>query len=244
MKCYIKNVYKSFNELKVLDNISLEFEENKVTCILGPSGCGKTTLVNILASIARQDSGIVEGFNVNPISVIFQEDRLIEWRTVEENVDFVLKSILDKSERNKRIEKYLRMVGLYEYKKYYPSKLSGGMRQRANIARAFAYSSEVLIMDEPFKSLDINTKQALIKDFYEFKIEHSKTVIFVTHDIEEAVLLGDKIVILTDKPAKVKMIIENNISYEKRWGKSELTDGLKEQITTELFLETKISRER
>lgn len=235
MKRYVKNICKTFENLKVLDNINIDFVENGVTCILGPSGAGKSTLLNIIASVTEADSGNVEGFSEKAISYVFQEDRLLEWRTVEENIAFVLKDKYSKREREEYINQYLKMVGLYEYREYYPNKLSGGMKQRVSIARAFAYPSEVLIMDEPFKSLDINTKQSLMKCLEELMNKHNRTVIFVTHDIEEAVILGDEIVILTDKPAKVTNVIRNTVPADKRWHKNELMDSAIAQVREELL---------
>lgn len=204
----VKNIDKSFGNLKVLDNISISFPENKTTCILGPSGCGKTTLLNIIAGLLDADSGELIGFENEDISFVFQEDRLIPWKNVEDNLAFVLKKNTDKREVDKLINHYLELVGLEKYKHYYPKDLSGGMKQRINILRAFIYPSKLLIMDEPFKSLDIDNKQ-IVMDFFEelMKIE-KRTCIMVTHNIEEAEKLGDRIVMLTDKPTRVGEIIE------------------------------------
>lgn len=234
MNYCMHNIYKSFDGLKVLKDINICFDQNKVTCILGPSGCGKTTLLNIITSIIKPDSGVVEGFNGKKMSFIFQEDRLIEWKTVEENIDFVLKDRYSKEERAGLIERYLKKVNLYDYRRFHPRKLSGGMRQRVNVARAFAYSSDLLIMDEPFKSLDIGAKNSLVKDFLALRREDTRTVIFVTHVIEEAILLGDKIVILSDRPATIKKVIDNPIPLDKRWEKNNATEQLHQQIVTEL----------
>ncbi|MEY8416647.1 ABC transporter ATP-binding protein [Tissierella praeacuta] len=209
----IKDINKKFNELKVLENITIDFPKNKTTCILGPSGCGKTTLLNIIAGIIKKDSGEIIGFNKD-ISFVFQEDRLIEWKNIEENISFVLKGKMDKEQIKATIDKYLKLVKLEEYKYYYPRELSGGMRQKISILRAFAYPSKLLIMDEPFKSLDINSKQILIDFFKELRIIENRTCIIVTHDIEEALTLGDRIIILTGKPTAVKRVMELNGNEE------------------------------
>lgn len=209
----IKDINKKFNELKVLENITIDFPKNKTTCILGPSGCGKTTLLNIIAGIIKKDSGEIIGFNKD-ISFVFQEDRLIEWKNIEENISFVLKGKIDKEQIKATIDKYLKLVKLEEYKYYYPRELSGGMRQKISILRAFAYPSKLLIMDEPFKSLDINSKQILIDFFKELRIIENRTCIIVTHDIEEALTLGDRIIILTGKPTAVKRVMELNGNEE------------------------------
>ncbi|WP_236908527.1 ABC transporter ATP-binding protein [Clostridium sp. Cult3] len=208
MEYKVENIIKYYGDLKVLDGVNIDFQPNNTTCILGPSGCGKTTLLNIIAGIIDEDSGQVIGFEDQYISYVFQEDRLIEWKNVKENIEFVLKGKMDKGLMEFAIDRYLKLVNLEEYKYYYPKNLSGGMRQKISILRAFAYSSNVLIMDEPFKSLDIKSKSIVIQFFKRLRTLEEKTCILVTHDIEEALELGDKIVLFTDKPTKVKRTIE------------------------------------
>lgn len=208
LKYKVKNINKSYGDLKVLENISIDFPKNQTTCILGPSGCGKTTLLNIMAGILDMDSGELTGFENEDISFVFQEDRLIPWKNVEENLSFVLKDKMHKEEIAEIINNYLELVGLEEYKNYYPKDLSGGMKQRINILRAFIYSSKMLIMDEPFKSLDMYNKQIVMDFFKELMAAKNRTCIMVTHDMEEAFTLGDRIVVLTEKPTRVKEIIK------------------------------------
>lgn len=184
------NLCKSYEENTVLDNINMDIQENKITVISGPSGCGKTTLLNIISGVEKKDSGQVI-LKDNSISYIFQEDRLIPYLTVYENIAFVLKSTIDKNEMDKIITKYLGMVRLIEFKDKLPSKLSGGMKRRVAIARAFAYKSRLLLMDEPFKGLDDELKTEIIEEFLKLYKKDKRTVILVTHDKEEAKLLGD-----------------------------------------------------
>lgn len=188
----LKNLYKSYGSHKVLENLNMNFIKNKITVITGPSGCGKTTLLNIISGIEKYDSGqiLLEDSN---ISYIFQEDRLIPHLTVYENIAFVLKSSMNKEEMSNTINKYLSMVKLLDYRDELPSKLSGGMKRRVAIARAFAYKSRLLLMDEPFKGLDNKLKMEIIEEFLRLYKEDKKTVILVTHDMEEAKLLGDVI---------------------------------------------------
>ncbi len=193
----------------VLDDLSIDFPEHKTTCILGPSGCGKTTLLNIIAGIIDSDRGVVIGFDNKDISFVFQEDRLIDWKNVKDNISFVLEGRMDKGQIEINIDKYLRLVNLEEYKYYYPRRLSGGMRQRISILRSFAYPSDVMLMDEPFKSLDVNNKQIVMDFFKELNDKEDKTSILVTHDVEEAINLADCIIILSDKPTRVKRIVDN-----------------------------------
>ncbi len=237
MECYIENIHKSFDSLEVLKGLSIHFKENQVTCILGPSGCGKSTLLNIIMAVLEPETGKVVGFEGKDISTIFQEDRLIEWRSVEDNIDFVLRNKLGYAERRKIIHDYLEAVGLSDYRNYFPRKLSGGMRQRVSIVRAFAYPSEIMIMDEPFKSLDVNMKANLMKTFCKLRQNDDRTVIYVTHDVDEAVTLGDQIVILTDKPAMVKRVFENPIKQNCRWEKTQEIEDLKREIIGEFMEE-------
>lgn len=186
----LMNLYKCYEENIVLDNINMNIPENKITVISGPSGCGKTTLLNIIGGIEKEDSGKVI-LKSNSISYIFQEDRLIPHLTVYENIAFVLKSIMNKNEINRIVTKYLEMVKLIEVKDKLPSKLSGGMKRRVAIARAFAYKSKLLLMDEPFKGLDDELKNEIIEEFLKLYKKDKRTVVLVTHDKEEARLLGD-----------------------------------------------------
>lgn len=205
----VKDIVKNYGELEVLDEVSMKFEMNKITCILGPSGCGKTTLANIIGGLLEKDSGQVVGFQGEDISFVFQEDRLIPWKNVKDNIAFVLKDKMEKKEIEKIVDEYLELVDLEEFKYYYPRQLSGGMRQRISILRAFVYPSTVLIMDEPFKSLDINSKRTAIEFILNLRKLKNKTCILITHDIDEALTLGDSIVILSEKPTKVKAIVKN-----------------------------------
>jgi NitT/TauT family transport system ATP-binding protein len=188
----IEALCKSYEGHKVLDNLNINFIENKITIITGPSGCGKTTLLNIISGIEKEDSGQVILNNKN-MSYIFQEDRLIPYLTVYENIAFVLKSTMNKEEMKNIINRYLDMVKLTEYKDKLPSKLSGGMKRRVAIARAFSYKSRLLLMDEPFKGLDDKLKLEIMEDFLKIYKEDKRTIILVTHDMKEAEFLGDVI---------------------------------------------------
>ncbi|NLI89839.1 MAG: ABC transporter ATP-binding protein [Epulopiscium sp.] len=212
-KLYIKNINKSFNNLEVLKDISLNFKEEEITCILGPSGCGKSTLLNIITGIITDYNGEVVGFNNKEISFIFQEDRLVPWLTVYDNIRLVLKDKYNEDQIHKRIHEYLYLTGIEDYMYYYPSSLSGGMKQRASIARALTFGGDLIIMDEPFKSLDIKSKLQILKDFKEIVQTAKSTVIFVTHDIDEAIEIGDSIYLLSDKPTYIKKAW-NNLDQE------------------------------
>ncbi|WP_333860886.1 ABC transporter ATP-binding protein [Clostridium sp.] len=191
----IKNLNKSYDGASVFSNLNMNFIKGKIAVILGPSGCGKTTLLNIISGIETNYSGEVLLRN-RSISYVFQEDRLIPYFTVYKNVEFVLKSTLDKNEVNITVNKFLDMVELLEYKDKLPDKLSGGMKRRVALARAIAYKSSLILMDEPFKGMDDRLKSSVIKKFLIHQRETGRTVILVTHDKGEAEIMGDKVYFL------------------------------------------------
>ena len=213
----LENINKRYDEAVIFNDFKIEFYENKVNCILGKSGCGKTTLLNIISGVIENDKNNFKGIEDLSISYIFQDDRLIDWLTVEENIKLVVKKHYNEKEMHELCEKYLKLVGIYEYKDYYPQRLSGGMRQRVNIARAFIYPSKVIIMDEPFKSIDIKNKLMIMDNFKDILKEDNRTVLFVTHDIEEALYLGDSAFVLGDRPVRIKRVFDDikNIDKEK-----------------------------
>jgi NitT/TauT family transport system ATP-binding protein len=206
----INNLSKKFNDKIIFDNFNFNIEENKINCILGPSGIGKTTLVKLLTGLDSYDSGKIQGMHDKKFSYIFQEPRLLPWLNVYDNIDFILKSVFsNNNERKKIIIDNLTLVNLESSTTLYPSELSGGMMQRLSIARAFSYPSHVLFMDEPFSGLDIKLKMSVMNSFRSIWSKSLKTVIFITHDIDEAVFLADKIYILDQSPARI--IYEKNI---------------------------------
>lgn len=211
------NIKKNYGEREILAGVSFEGEEGRVTVILGESGCGKSTLLGILSNNIKDFSGeIVFDRDISSgISYIFQEDTLIPWKTVYENIEYVLKDKISASEMRVYIEKYLKMVNLLEYKDEYPEHLSGGMKRRVGIARAFAYPSDYLFMDEPFEFLDIKTKGEIIEYFKLLQEKNKKTVLFITHDIESALKIGDKIVVFSSKPTRVKRVFDTVTNNEK-----------------------------
>ena len=204
----IENINKRYKDNIIFNNFQIDFYENKINCILGKSGCGKTTLLNIISGVVKNDESDFKGIEDLGVSYIFQDDRLIDWLSVEDNIKLVIKKHYSEDKVNELCEKYLKLVGIYEYKNYYPQRLSGGMRQRVNIARAFIYPSKIIIMDEPFKSIDIKNKQIIMENFKKILEEDNRTVLFVTHDIDEALYLGDVAFILGDRPLKIKNIFK------------------------------------
>ncbi|HEX3031574.1 MAG TPA: ABC transporter ATP-binding protein [Bacillota bacterium] len=198
-----------------LENVDLSIRQGEFICLLGPSGCGKTTLLNLIAGFDKPTSGniTIHGQPVNKPSIdriaIFQNYGLLPWRTVIKNVEFGLEAKgIGSNERRRIAEEYLKLVGLAEYHKHHPRELSGGMQQRVAIARALAVDPDILFMDEPFGALDAMTRMTMQDEIERIWQEKKKTIIFVTHDIEEAVFLADKIVIMTASPGKMKSIVE------------------------------------
>jgi len=202
MSLKISNLNKSFQNHTIFNDFSIEIPENTISCILGPSGCGKTTLLNMISKMIIPDSGKFEGFDEKIISYIFQEPRLFPWKTVRENIAFVLdKNKIEEPE--KIVDKYMQLVELENFADYYPAKLSGGMKQRVAIARAFAYPSDIILMDEPLKTLDFKLKQNLMKSFRSIWQFDKRTVVFVTHDVDEALLLGNDIFVFSKAPVTI-----------------------------------------
>ena len=218
VKIRVSNLTKKFGDLLVLDNVSFNVLDGDLLCVVGPTGCGKTTFINCLTEIYEITSGTIllneEKVNLKKhnVSYIFQGDSTMPWLTVEENVRFGLdiKKVPEKIKKE-QVDKYLNIVGLTQYRKYYPKQLSASMLQRVSIARAFATEPELLLMDEPYGQLDIGLRFKLEDELVKLWEMTKTTVIFVTHNIEEAVYLGNKIMILSNKPATVKTTIVNDM---------------------------------
>ena len=202
---------QSGERLLALDHISLQVKAGEFLCIVGPSGCGKSTLLHLIAGLHRQTSGqvLIDGKPVHGPGtdriLIFQELGLFPWLTVGENVEFGMKMKgLNKAEREERTQYYLRLVHLAQFRKSYTHQLSGGMRQRVALARALASEPDVLLMDEPFAALDAQTRDLLHDELERIWSETGRTIVFVTHNVREAVRLGDRVALLTFRPGRVK----------------------------------------
>lgn len=201
-------------EMTALQNVSLGIEKGEFVCLLGPSGCGKSTLLNAMAGFLKPTKGTIT-IDGNPVQhpsisyvTIFQNYGLLPWRSVERNVTLGLETKkVPKEEQKKTAQKYIEMVGLKGAEKKRPSQLSGGMQQRVAIARALAVNPEILFMDEPFGALDAITRMKLQDDILKICKETQKTIVFVTHDIEEAIYLADRVVILDTNPGQIKAVL-------------------------------------
>lgn len=200
----------------VLSSLDFELNENEIFCILGPSGCGKTTLLRLLAGILKPSGGTIDPYFEGDKSFLFQEPRLLPWYTVYENLVFTTEHHLDKGSMTDQIEHYLKAVRLWEYKDHYPDELSGGMQQRIAIVRGFLYPAQLMLLDEPFKSLDIEIKLSVMETFKNLWRETPKTVVMITHDGLAASLLGDRVMILSEKPTRAIATLQNPVPKSER----------------------------
>ena len=214
-KIQLEGVSKSFrtsrSTVSALEQVDLSIEDGQFVCLLGPSGCGKSTILNLIAGLERPDAGRVlcEGVPVTGPGrdrmVLFQESALFPWLTAQGNVELALKlGGFEKAERKERVKELLALVNLTEFATRRPHELSGGMRQRVALARALAQRSELLLMDEPFAALDALTREQLYGDLQRIWEERKKTIVFVTHNVREAACLGDRVVLLSPHPGRVR----------------------------------------
>lgn len=208
--------------LLVLRDINLTLELNEFVCIIGPSGCGKSTLLKIIAGIEKASSGKLyfapqSSRYVPQLVMVFQQHNVYPWLTVLDNVLFGMQTHkLSKNEKYERAHDIIRRVKLDKFEHYYPNQLSGGMLQRVGIARAFAADADILLMDEPFGALDAQTKVSLQEELLQIWREDKKTVLYITHDIDEAILLADRIVVMTHRPGSIQAILPINIKRPRQ----------------------------
>ena len=213
----VKGLSKYFvtkkDSVHALEDINFSVDKGELVCVLGPSGCGKSTLMRAICGldVDYQGTVMIDGKEVSKPEktrgMVFQEHRLFPWLTVEQNIGFALNGI-DKSKKAELVQKYIDLVGLTGFEKAYPKQLSGGMAQRGGIARALVNDPEVLLLDEPFGALDTFTKMAMQKELKQIQKKSNTTMIMVTHDIEEAVFLADKIIIMSPRPGRIVKVID------------------------------------
>ncbi len=219
----ISNLSKTFedkkgNVVRAVDNVSFDVYDNEFLVLLGPGQCGKTVMLNVIAGLLEPDDGEVrlDGEAVNghspKIGMVLQKTALMPWKTVIENTEIGPKwKGVSKKERREKAESYIKLVGLSGFEKSYPAQLSGGMKQRVGIARAYTNDPEILIMDEPFGALDAQTRYAMEEEVARIWQQEKRTVIFVTNNIEEACYLGDRIILFSERPATIKEIYVNDL---------------------------------
>jgi NitT/TauT family transport system ATP-binding protein len=220
------NVSKTFptpkGDIVALENIGFSVQEGEFVVIVGASGCGKTTLLNLVAGFIEPTSGqilqkgnLIEGINPQ-CGMIFQQYALFPWKTVEENVEFGLKmKRIPKNERKETVRSYIELVGLTGFEKSYPISLSGGMKQRVSIARALANDPKVMLLDEPFAALDAMTRQVLQEQLVNIYEKQKKTIVFITHSIDEALMLSSRIIIMTARPGRIAQDIPNDLPHPR-----------------------------
>ena len=233
MKLKLKGVSKTFyarkNRLTALEEISIKVKQGEFVCIIGPSGCGKSTLLNIIAGLEKPDRGgvLIDGHLVERPGpdrvVMFQDDALFPWLNVLGNIEFGMKMKATPKEKRRAIAlEFLRMVHLSAFKHSYIHELSGGMKQRVALARALAINPDLLLMDEPFGALDAQTREILHAELQEIWSLTEKTIIFVTHNVREAVCLGDKVLVCSARPGRIKKEIRIDLPRPRRLGSLEL----------------------
>ena len=245
-KLKIDNVVKEYvgnkGKTVALNGVSLDIKENEFICVVGPSGCGKSTLLNIIAGLLEPTSGAVyldgkkiEGTGVER-GVAFQGYALFPWRTVLKNVMFGLEmKRMPKDQAEKIAKKYIKAVGLEGFEHAYPKELSGGMRQRVAIARAYAADPEVLLLDEPFGALDAQTRVQLQSELLNTWEHEKKTCFFITHDVDEAIILAQRVIIMSARPGRIKKIVDIDIPYPRT--QATKTDPRFLELKTEIWNE-------
>lgn len=236
-KIIVKNLTKKFDDLTVLDDISFEINKGDFVCIVGPTGCGKTTFLNLLAKLTEPTSGkiLIDNEPANPkkhnISFVFQEPSTFPWLTVEENIKFNMKlKNMDKEVIRQRTEEVLEITGLKEQRNLYPKDLSVSAEQRVVIGRSFAVHPDLLLMDEPYAQMDIKVRYYLEDEVLKLWKKTGSTVLFITHNIEEAVYLSQKCMIMSQKPTTIKEVIDNPLPYPRNVSDPEFIK-LRKEIT-------------
>ena len=211
-KIFINNIR---GNLLVLDGVNLKIASGEFVSIIGPSGCGKTTLIEIIAGLQQKTDGeiLIDQLPIEKspsnCAIVLQQYALFPWLTVQKNIEYGLKiRKIDKKERNNITQKYIGLVGLNSYKKYYPHELSGGMQQRVALARALANAPDILLLDEPFAALDAQTREDCQRELLRLWQQIGITIVFVTHDIGEAILLSDRVFVMSSNPGTIRTVID------------------------------------
>jgi len=197
----IEDGFVSFDSVEVFRHLSLEISRGEFVAVVGPSGCGKTTLLNLFSGFLKPSVGRV--LCAGSVRMVYQHDSLFPWQTAAQNIALGLRDLSSEAERTRQLKEMLRLISLEEFAGHYPHQLSGGMRQRVELARALAGDTDILLLDEPFSSLDYLTRLRMRRELARMLEELPRTVVLVTHDIEEAAQLADRILVLSDRPARI-----------------------------------------
>ena len=239
-KIQVKGLSKSFGELKVLDNLNFSIKKGEFVVVVGPTGCGKTTFLNLLTRLIRPTSGdlYIDGEPADPkkhnLSFAFQEPSAIPWLTVEDNIKYGLKiKRMPKAEMQERTDKIIALLGLEKFRRQYPRQLSVSCEQRVVIGRAFALYPDLLLIDEPYGQMDIKLRYYLEDEVLRIWKELGTTVVFITHNVEEAVYLAQKVIILSNKPATVKEMVEIDLPRPRDFTEPDFV-RIREYITEQI----------
>jgi NitT/TauT family transport system ATP-binding protein len=227
-------VSRRFGEVEVLCEISIEIERREFVAVVGPSGCGKTTLLNLLSGYDQPSSGVAERHG--QVRMVYQADGLFPWKTVAQNIALGLRHLSSEKERRRQIDGMISLIELGGFEHHYPHQLSGGMRQRVELARALSGDSDILLMDEPFSSLDYLARLRMRQELARLLRELPRTVVLVTHDIEEAAQLADRVIVLTGRPAQIRRELSIRAARPRALSHPEVVSATR-TVLTELGIE-------
>lgn len=230
----LQKVSRLFGPVEVLRDLSLTISRGEFVAVVGPSGCGKTTLLNLLSGFDQPSAGVIE--RDGQVRMVYQQDGLFPWMTVSENIALGLRHLKDEAERARQTDELLRLIRLEGFENHYPHQLSGGMRQRVELARALAGESDILLLDEPFSALDYLTRLRLRQELARLLDERPRTVALVTHDIEEAAQLADRVIVLSERPAQIRYELSITTPRPRDLTHPEVVSAM-HRILTELGIE-------
>ncbi len=225
----LESVSRSFGGVEVLRDFTLDINLGEFVAIVGPSGCGKTTLLNLLAGFDKPDKGHV--VSTGRVRMVYQQDGLFPWRTVAENIGMGLRHVRDEAARARELKEMLSLIGLEGFEDSYPHQLSGGMRQRVELARALVGDTDTLLLDEPFSALDYLKRLRLRRELARLLSERPRTVVLVTHDIEEAAQLADRVVVLSDRPARIRCELQLQLERPRDPTHPEVVEAVHRTLT-------------
>jgi NitT/TauT family transport system ATP-binding protein len=230
----LENVSRSFDAVEVLMNLSLDIGRGEFVAVVGPSGCGKTTLLNLLSGYDQPSSGVIR--RDGQVRMVYQQDGLFPWQTVSQNIALGLRHLDEDMERLRQTKEMLQLIRLEGFENHYPHQLSGGMRQRVELARALTGGSDILLLDEPFSSLDYLTRLRMRQELARLLKERPRTVVLVTHDIEEAAQLADRVIVLTERPARIQCTLDIHVPRPRNLTNPDVVRAT-HHILTELGIE-------
>lgn len=230
----LNNVSRSYGPIKVFSDLTLEIANGEFVAVVGPSGCGKTTLLNLLSGFDKPDMGTIS--RTGKLRMIYQQGGLFPWRTAAQNILMGLRHLPEEAERKRQLDEMLSMIELQGFANHYPHQLSGGMRQRVELGRALVGETDILLMDEPFSALDYLTRLRMRRELARMLEQKPCTVVLVTHDIEEAAQLADRIVVLSERPARIRFELRLDVPRPRALSHPEVVDAV-QCILSELGLE-------